>query len=177
MRSDEEFLNKLIYADEAAGLVSSWLGKSGHKTTYNGLVNSDTGRGPRANFGDESFALPDFMAFKEDGSAAFWVEVKRASTWDWYKNGQVWSTGIDGEYYYDYCNIEDRLSLKVMIYFMMDGGISEHRPKVNSPSGLYGASLRSLRDIETKERFSKPWVFYTINELTFLASLKELRSE
>lgn len=109
-------------------------------------IEISSGKGPRLFTVNGQLITPDALVF--NAKQVSWVEMKMKSAFTWYRIGHCWQDGIDKRHWEDYCKVADKTSWPVWIMFLhRPGGIAKDTPpSLMPPTGLWGQSIRRLRE-------------------------------
>lgn len=133
--------------------------------------------GPRLYTPEGKLIVPDMVVFR--GREVWWLEAKHKTAFSHHRITNRFVTGIDLPLYLDYCKIDDFSPWPVCVFFLHDGGQAKDSPP-DSPSGLFGASLRYLRRNENHRHPNggkRGMVYWDINKLKKYATLEEIERE
>jgi len=172
---NNNFLEKLLYGQEAEIDVSTWLiHERGCYVIPRYLPNSDDGA-PSLFAKDTAVVLPDLEVFK--GEERFWFEVKRKVSYGW---RGVEQTGFSPRLLREYKATQEMTGSPVFIGFYDE-----------SVGWLYGNWLNHLcrpRTIQGQDfprhwdgmvgltQRDKPIIFFPISEMVRLSPVEKLRS-
>lgn len=138
---------KIGKAGESA--IAQWLQRRGHHVlpVYE-KIDMDF-KGPvlyRPDGGQ--LVCPDLLVITHGGIA--WIEAKHKTAFTWSRKYEAWNTGIDLHHYYAYIRVQNDLKhIPVWLMFLHQIGTAKDTPDGKaSPSGLFMASLRHLRQNE-----------------------------
>lgn len=155
--------------------IATWLKARGLSILPVYEIEKQTGKGPRLFLPNKKLIAPDMFVFK--GNKAYWIEAKHKTAFSWHRNTERWVTGIDLKHYADYCEIDDFSPWPVYLMFLHDGGQAKDSPP-NSPSGLFGARLKFLREHENHRHSnwgSSGMIYWAHKDLKPLATLEECK--
>lgn len=132
------------------------------------------GKGPQLYMPNTELIAPDLFVFR--GTNAWWMEAKHKTAFTWHRNTGRWVTGIDMRHYTDYCKVNDLTPWDVWLVFLHEGGQAKDSP-ANSPAGLFGNTLKFLREHENHR--SGNWgkggmVYWALASLQKMAELEEV---
>lgn len=172
VQARDDFLEKLLYGQEAEIKVAKWLMKLGYYVVPRYLPNAD--EGAPSMFGvNGQYALPDLDVF--GGKKRFWFEVKRKKMYCW---RGCWQTGFAPRNREHYLKVQEESGNEVFVGFYDE-----------LKGELYGNFLNALEQerFEQGQRFprfwdgrvggqrrDKPIVFYPVSAMVLLAKLDEL---
>lgn len=173
--TNEEFMDKLLYGQEAEIAVSRWLMQRGYYVVPRYIPNGDGDNAPSMFGLAASYVLPDLDVFAAGKRRRFWFEVKRkrAYTWDGCKQ-----TGFSPRLREHYLRVQQESGNEVFVGFYDEG-----------ESLLYGNFLSELeqkRVIGNEEyprffdgcvngvRKEKPIVFYPLTAMVTLSDIPSI---
>lgn len=133
-------------------------------------VEINSGKGPQLFTLEKQLIAPDMFVF--NGNKCYWVEAKHKTAFSWHRNTERWVTGIDLRHYRDYCEVDRITPWPVWLMFLHKGGQAKDSP-IDSPSGLFGNTLKCLQDNENHR--SNKWgnsgmVYWNIDSLKKIAN-------
>lgn len=168
----DDFLERLLYGQEAEIKVANWLMGRGYYVVPRYVPNAD--EGAPSMFGvDARFTLPDLDVFA--GKKRFWFEVKRKKMYNW---RGCWQTGFSQKNRAHYLKVQEESDSDVFVGFYDE-----------LKGTLYGNFLDILEEErwENGQRFPRFWdgkvagrrrdnpiVFYPVSVMVTLANLSEL---
>lgn len=164
-----DFETRLEYGQLGESAIARWFKGRGFNVLPVYDVEINTGKGPRLFTPNFQLIAPDMLVFKSDG--CYWIEAKHKTAFTWHRITQRWVTGIDLRHYADYCQIDDDTPFPVWLMFLHEGGQAKDSP-ANSPAGLFGNTLKFLRDNENhrSNNFGKGgMVYWSIDKLKKIA--------
>lgn len=168
------FESNLRYGQAGESAIALWLRSRGYTVmpVYEKII--DTGKGPQLFGPLTNLVAPDILAYR--GEDALWIEAKHKTAFSWHHITGRWTTGIDLRHYRDYCTVDDQSPWPVWLLFLHRGGQAKNSP-ANSPSGLFGNTLKVLRCCENHR--SDKWgrsgmVYWAIDSLKSLATLADM---
>ena len=164
------FTDNLKFGQTAESSIARWMRGQGYAIlpVYEKLI--DEGKGPQIFTPTRELIAPDMLAFKTDKT--IWIEAKHKTAFTWHRISKTWCTGIDLRHYSDYCEVDDSSPWPVWLLFLHRGGQAKDSPS-DSPAGLFGNSLRYLRDNEHHRHDNwgrSGMVYWSIDALKLLAS-------
>lgn len=136
-------------------------------------IIKDQGKGPQLYMPSGELIAPDLFVFSTNG--AWWMEAKHKTAFTWHRNTGRWTTGIDLRHYEDYCKVDDSTPWPVWLLFLHEGGQAKDSP-ANSPAGLFGNALTSLRAHENHRSYNwaRGMVYWALSSLKKLAELDDV---
>lgn len=169
-----KFRETFSYGRVGESRIANWFKGRGFSILPVYEIEIEQGKGPRLFTPDEQLIAPDMLIFRANGTC--WIEAKHKTAFSWHRITQKWVTGIDIKHYEDYCNIAQYSEWPIWLLFLHEGGQAKDSPP-NSPSGLFGNSLKYL--IENENHRHENWgkggmVYWSIEHLKQLATLEEI---
>lgn len=126
-------------------IIASWFKKRGFSVLPVYEIEKHTGKGPRLFLPDKKLIAPDMIVF--NSQQIFWIEAKHKTAFAWHRISGGWTTGIDLNHYFDYCEVEELTPFPVWLLFLHKGGKAKDSPDT-SPAGLFGNDLKTLQKNE-----------------------------
>lgn len=170
------FADQLQYGQAGESAIAKWLRKNGATVlpVYEKIM--DTGKGPQLFTPSRKLIAPDMLTYFDD--EVIWIEAKHKTAFSWYRISGQWTTGIDLRHYEDYCTVDDESPWRVWLLFLHRGGQAKDSP-ANSPAGLFGNALSTLRKCENHR--SPNWgrsgmVYWAKESLRHLATLEQVEA-
>lgn len=148
--------------------IAGWFKNKGYSVLPVYEKEISEGKGPRLFCPDQQIVAPDMFVF--NGEKCFWIEAKHKNGFSWHRMTNRWTTGIDIRHYNHYIEVDDRTPFPVWLVFLHRGGCAKDSGV--SPAGLFGNSLRFLRENENHR--SGEWgrsgmVYWAMDKLIKLA--------
>ncbi len=140
MDSSAHFNKQLQMGKTGETEIAEWLISRGSQVLPVYEIAENQFKGPTLYTLGEVIIAPDIIAFT-DGKITF-IEAKHKNAFSWYRNKQIWTTGIDKKHYMEYLKIQEETKVNVWILFLHRGGQAKDSPP--SPSGLFANSLSVL---------------------------------
>lgn len=139
------FARSLDYGMAGESDIARWLRSRGAIVlpVYEKIISE--GKGPQLFLPESSLIAPDMLVFQT--GRTFWIEAKHKTAFSWHRITERWVTGIDLRHYADYCRVADVSDFPVWLLFLHEGGQAKDSPS-DSPTGLWGSELDSLRENE-----------------------------
>lgn len=168
------FESQLRYGQAGESAIALWLRKNGATVlpVYEKIM--DTGKGPQLFTPTAKLIAPDMLIY--NGNETLWIEAKHKTAFSMHRKTGRWVTGIDICHYEDYCSVDSLSPWPVWLLFLHRGGQAKDSP-ANSPAGLFGNDLRTLRKCENHRHDN--WgkggmVYWSVDSLRLLATLREV---
>lgn len=114
---------------------------------------------------------PDMLVFNQRQMA--WIEAKTKSAFTWHRATACWNTGINLPHWEDYLKIAEISPISIWIFFLHLNGEAKDTPEgMTSPTGLFGNSLKYLREHEHHRWVDM--VYWGLMDLKKIADLEEV---
>ena len=132
------------------GLIARWFNRRGWNVLPAYEIEHTTGKGPRLFMSSESptpqLVTPDLLVF--NAAQVLWIEAKTKSAFTWHRASGSWQTGIDRRHWIHYLEVAKQTPWAVWLLFLHKSGcLAKDTPLgMRSPSGLYGGSIKHLKD-------------------------------
>ncbi len=118
--------------------IAQWLKSKGSNILPIYEIADNQFKGPALYSKDGSTIIaPDMAVFNHKGIT--FIEAKHKNAFSWYRNKQIWTTGIDLHHFRQYKLFQNTVKLPVWILFLHRGGQAKDSPP--SPAGLFGNDL------------------------------------
>ena len=132
--------------------IAEWIKRNGSHILPIYEIADNQFKGPALYCSQgETIIAPDMAVFNNKGVT--FIEAKHKNAFSWYRNKQIWTTGIDLHHYEQYKKFKKALGYPVWILFLHRGG--KAKDSSESPSGLYGESIDVLE--KTEDHRSNKW--------------------
>lgn len=171
MRND--FLEKLLYGQEAEIVVTRWLMRKGYYVVPRYRANSDDEEAPSMFGVNACFVLPDLDVF--NGKKRFWFEVKRKRAYNWCG---ILQTGFSPRNLKHYETVERESGAPVFVGFYDEwlGWLYGNWLGVLTQRRTQGGQVfpRQWSGIVNGKAIDKPIVFFPLSVMKKLATIAEL---
>ena len=136
-----DFQRKLAIGKVGESQIAAWLKGRGCHVLPIYEIEKNQGKGPALYCTDGSTVIaPDLLVFA--GDKLVWIEAKHKNAFTWFRQKQIWETGIDLRHFKEYKKINMLVNFPVWLLFLHRGGTA--KDSMQSPAGLYGGEITFL---------------------------------
>lgn len=176
MNTKLDFLEKLLYGQEAEIAVSKWLMRKGYYVVPRYIPNSDDEDAPSMFGVSASYVLPDLDVF--NGKQRFWFEVKRKKAYAW---GGVLQTGFSPRNLDHYKTVQKQSCNSVFVGFYDEKLVLLYGNWLDvlcQQKEQNGQKFPRYWDGKVKgKKIDRPIMFFPINAMVMLVGLEELKKQ